>query len=125
VLIARSATSDDARSIAVFVVSLARLRDRLRAPAAALVSRNDPEAVSTSCCRCSRRSRVSRAADAGPDRHHRCAPRSRAATARRRRKPPPTTRRRDQAEDRECISQAEGRELLQSIVDFTETLFAR
>jgi len=124
VLIARVSDIRDARSIAVFVVSLAAFVIVCEHLIPALISRNDPEAVLdvvlpvfTPLARLARpltaaivdiielrRDREPPGGEAPPE-----AMATAAAAS-------------EQAEEQGVISQQEGRELLQSIVDFTETV---
>jgi putative hemolysin len=123
VLIARLSDIHDARSIAVFVVSLAAFVIVCEHLLPALVSRNDPEAildillpVFTPLARLAR-PLTATLVDIIDTRRDRDVPGETAPEAA---SDAPAAM--DQAEDQGVISQAEGRELLQSIVDVTETL---
>jgi magnesium and cobalt exporter, CNNM family len=124
VLIARVSDIRDARSISVFVVSLAAFVIVCEHLLPALVSRNDPEAVLdillpvfTPLARLAR-PLTATLVDIIDARRDRDMPNGETVPEAASDAPAAA----DQAEDQGVISQAEGRELLQSIVDFTETL---
>jgi len=124
VLIVRISDIRDARSIAAFVVSLAAFVIVCEHLLPALISRHDPEAVLdillpvfTPLARLARplTTTLVDIIDASRDREV-----ANSETAPETATDAPDAA--DQAEDQGVISQAEGRELLQSIVDFTETV---
>jgi len=124
VLIVRVSDIRDARSVAVFVISLAAFVVVCEHLVPALISRNDPEAVLdvllpafTPLARLVGPITMTLVdiIDARPDRD---APDGE-ATAETATDAPAAA---DQAEAQDVISEEEGRELLQSVVDFTETV---
>ena len=124
VLIARVSDIRDARSVAIFVVSLAAFVIVCEHLLPALISRHDPEAVLdvllpafTPLARLARpiTATLVDIIDVRPDRD---VPNGAAAPETAADAPAAA----DQSEAQGVISQAEGRELLQSIVDFTETV---
>jgi magnesium and cobalt transporter len=127
-LIARVSDIRDARSVAVFVVSLVAFVIVCEHLLPALISRNDPEAVLdvllpafTPLARLARpiTSALIDIIDVRRDRDTSDGQRSADAASDSVADAPAAA---DQAEAQDVISQAEGRELLQSIVDFTETV---
>jgi magnesium and cobalt transporter len=128
VLIARVSDIRDARSVAVFVVSLVAFVTVCEHLLPALISRNDPEAVLDvllpAFTPLARLARPITAAlidimDARRDRDTSDGQRSAEAASDSVADAPTAA---DQGEAQDVISQEEGRELLQSIVDFTETV---